>query len=123
MAGLKCSEAEAREVYAYDCQVDAGDKTEHDLPADKAKVAQKFAHTGTRKKPTVYDWSKPRQRKGNATKGGIVAELAEFLEKNSQFSIEDLQIKNKERLISFKIGAETYELTLIQKRKPKGDGA
>lgn len=118
MAGLKCSEAEARDVYNYDCEVEKTSKTEYDLPAEKAKVAQKFAHTGTRKTPTVYQF-KPRERKPNATKGGIISELATFFEKDSQFSIENLQILNKERQISFMIGTDTFEVTLVQKRKPK----
>lgn len=118
MAGLHCSEQEAQEVYAYDCEVEKSSKTEFDLPPDKAKVAQKFAHTGTRKTPTVYSF-KPRERKPNATKGGIIAELAEFLEHSSDFCIENLEITNKERQITFRIGEENYELTLIQKRKKK----
>ena len=98
---------------AYDKAVEADKKTEYDLPPEKAKIAQKFAHAGTRKQPTA------RQRKPNATKGGIIAELAEFLEKNSQFSIADLSITNKERQIAFSIGGDSFELTLVQKRKPK----
>ena len=47
------------------------------------------------------------------------AELATFLTENSQFSIENFEILNAERQISFKIGDETYEITLAQKRKPK----
>lgn len=118
MHGLKCSEAEAREILEYDRKVDRGEKTEHDLPRDKIKVAQKFAHTGTRKTPTAYKFTK-RERKPNATKAGIIAELFEFLDKNSEFSTENVTILNKERQISFKIGEETFELTLVQKRKPK----
>ena len=118
MTGLKVSEAEAKDIYAYDCAVAKGEKTEHDLSPDKAKIAQKFAHAGTRKAPTAYKFTQ-RQRKPNATKGGIISELAEFFEKNSQFNIENLQITNKERQISFTIGEETFEVTLVQKRKPK----
>lgn len=118
MKGLKCSMDEAKEVYAYDCEVEKSNKTEYDLSAEKAKIAQKFAHTGTRKTPTVYQF-KTGERKPNATKGGIIAELSTFLTENSEFSIENLQILNKERQISFKIGEETFELTLVQKRKSK----
>lgn len=109
---------EEEELLAYDKAVDAGKKTEYDLSPEQEKIARKFAHTGTRKQPTAYKFT-PRQRKPNATKGGIIAELAEFLEKNSQFSIENLQILNKERQIAFAIGADSFELTLVQKRKPK----
>lgn len=109
---------EARDILAYDKAVERGEKTEFDLPPDKEKAAKKFAHTGTRKTPTAYKFT-PRQRKPNATKGGIIAELADFMEHNSNFAVVDLAITNKERQIAFKIGDDSFELTLVQKRKPK----
>lgn len=112
------NEEEAKDILAYDKAVEADERTKYDLPPDKAKIAQKMAHTGTRKKPTVYKFEK-RQRKPNATKGGIIAELADFMEHNSNFAVHDLAITNKERQITFMIGEETYELTLVQKRKKK----
>lgn len=115
---LNLTDEEKQELLAYDKAVERGEKTEYDLPPDKEKAARKYAHTGTRKAPTAYKFT-PRQRKPNATKGGIIAELAEFLEKNSQFSIESLEVTNKERQIAFKIGEDSFELTLVQKRKPK----
>lgn len=111
-------EKEAQDILAYDKAVEAGEKTEYDLPPDKLKAAQKYAHTGTRKVPTAYKFTK-RERKPNATKGGIIAELAEFMEHNSNFDVSNLAITNKERQISFMVGGETFELTLVQKRKPK----
>ena len=105
-------------MYEYDMAVDHDKKTEYDLPPDKLAIARKMAHTGTRKTPTAYKFTK-RERKPNATKGGIIAELAQFLTENSGFSVENLQITNKERQIAFEIGGEKYELTLVQKRKPK----
>ena len=115
---MSLSDKEKQDLLAYDKAVERGEKTEFDLSPDKAKTAQKFAHAGTRKAPTAYKFT-PRQRKPNATKGGIIAELAEFLEKHSQFSIAELEITNKERQIAFKIGEDAFELTLVQKRKPK----
>lgn len=116
---LGLTEQEELELLAYDKAVEGSNqKLEYDLSNEQNKIAQKFAHAGVRKQPTVYKFT-PRQRKPNATKGGIIAELAEFLEKNSQFSVENLQITNKERQITFKIGENTFDLTLIQKRKPK----
>ena len=118
MSGLKCSETEAREIMEYDRKIDRGEKTEYDLPQDKIEIARKFAHTGTRKAPTAYKFTK-RERKPNATKAGIITELFTFISEKSEFSTENVTILNKERQISFKIGEETYELTLVQKRKPK----
>lgn len=115
---LGLSKQEEQELLAYDKAVEADKSTEYDLSPDKIKIAQKFAHAGTRKQPTAYKFT-PRQRKPNATKGGIIAELADFLEKHSQFSIDNLQVTNKERQIAFSIGEDSFELTLVQKRKPK----
>ena len=118
MDGLKCDKEEAERIYDYDKAVDHDEATEFDLPPDKLKIAQKFAHTGTRKNPPVYKFTK-RERKPNATKGGIIAEIAQFLTESSEFSVTNLEITNKERQISFEIGADKFELTLVQKRKPK----
>lgn len=111
-------DAEAQDILAYDKAVDAGEKTPYDLPPDKEKAVKKYTHTGTRKVPTAYKFTK-RERKPNATKGGIIAELADFMEHNSNFDVSNLAITNKERQISFMVGGETFELTLVQKRKPK----
>lgn len=120
MNGLKCSEQEAQEIYEYDCAIDKAkvkDRLEYDISLEAEKIAQKFAHTGT-KKPTVYQFNK-RERKENATKAGIIAEIAKFLEEMSDFATESVEITNKERQIAFKIGENAFEITLVQKRKPK----
>lgn len=117
-AGLGCSYEEAREIYAADVAIDHNEPQDFDLPPDKVKVAQSFARTGTRKTPTAYKFTK-RERKPNATKAGIIAEIAQFLSEKSEFSVENMEITNKERQISFKIGDDCFEVTLVQKRKPK----
>ena len=94
------------------------ERTEYDATPEQLKVEREMARTGTRKQPTNYKFTK-RQRKPNATKGGIIAELAQFLQENSDFSVENLEIVNKERQIAFQIGEDKFELTLAQKRKPK----
>lgn len=91
---------------------------EYDLPPEKQKVAQKFAHTGTRKAPTNYKWGK-KERKPDATKEGIIAELVELMRNASQFDVQNLEVTNKSRQFKFQIGADTYELTLIRKNKKK----
>lgn len=118
MAGLKCPREEAESVYEYDQAIDHDEKTEFDLTAAQKKVAQTYVRTGTRKTPTVYNFTK-RERKPNATKGGIISELAQFLQEKSEFSVENVEIVNKERQIAFVIGQDKFELTLVQKRKPK----
>jgi hypothetical protein len=41
------------------------------------------------------------------------------LQDSSENACVDVEITNKERQIAFKIGENAYELTLVQKRKPK----
>ena len=118
MRALKVSAEEADEIIAFDKRIDKGERTEYDLDPEQEKLAKKFANTHERKRPMVLD-NKPRQRKENPTKGGIIAELAKFLAENSEYATKNVEITNKERQIAFKIGDETYELTLVQKRKPK----
>ena len=119
MRSLKISEAEARELIAYDNKVDkakAKDKLEFDLSAEQEKETRKWRQA--ERKPTVYDFSK-RERKPNILKGEIIQALFNFLNENSDLGIENCIISNKERMICFESGGEKFDLTLIQKRKPK----
>ena len=119
MSGLKCSEEEAREIMAFDKRIDRGERTEYDLSPEEEKAAKKWANTTSEKKaPPNYKWT-TRERKANPTKGGIIAELADFMTNTSQYAAEDVVITNKERMIAFRIGDNDYEITLIQKRKKK----
>lgn len=117
MAGLHCSEEEAKEIYASDREIDRGAKL-FELSAEAQKASKQARQTP--RKPTAYNFdTSKRQRKENATKGSIIAELAKFLTENSENATKNVQITNKERQIAFTIGSESYELTLVQKRKPK----
>jgi len=120
MSGLGCTEAEAREIYEYDRAVDKGEKNlDYDLTVEQQKVAAKMTRTGTRKmKETGLRLTK-RERKPNELKGAIIAAFATFLAQTDEFSAENVEITNKERVIVFDCGGEKFELTLTQKRKPK----
>lgn len=107
----------AEDVIKTDKMIDRGERTPYDLDPETEKMAKKFANVKDRK-PTVYNFQK-RERKANPTKGGIIAEIAKFLEEMSDFATESVEITNKERQIAFKIGENVFELTLVQKRKPK----
>lgn len=116
MRKLGMTEEEIKQVLEDDKAIDHGEKMDFDLSDEKAKEAKKYTRTGTRK--TVYNFNK-RKRKENATKGGIITALAKFLTENEDTACENVQIANAERLITFKCGENLYDLTLIQKRKPK----
>ena len=113
MRGLKCTEAEAIEIAKADKEIDRGAKMSFDLSAEAEKVAKKYTKTGTR---STNGEKIERKRKENPTKGAIIAEIAQFLAENGYESVE---ILNKERQIIFKTAGNNYELTLVQKRKPK----
>lgn len=120
MVLLKISEEEAKQLIEDDKRIDRGEKMDFDLPPDKLKVAREYTKCGTRKAPTVYNFDTTnRKRKENPTKAGIIAELAKFLEERSENACKDVNITNKERQIAFTVGDNAYELTLVQKRKPK----
>ena len=122
MKKLGLSDKEIEELIAADAAIDKGEKMPFDLTAEQAKEAKKYTKAGTKKAPTVYKLDNAegkRSRKENPTKAAIIAELAKFLTENSENACEMVEITNKERQIAFKIGENAYELTLVQKRKPK----
>ena len=113
MRNLKCSREEAEQIVADDKAIDRGERMDFDLTPEQEKQAKKYANTGTRK----TDGAKTeRKRKENPTKASVIAEISKFLAENGYDFVE---ITNKERQIAFKIGENDYELTLVQKRKPK----
>lgn len=116
MRVLEVNEKEADEILAYDNAVDKGLKTQYDFTKEQEKETRKYRQAD--RKPTAYKFTK-RERKPNATKGGLIQEFYKFLCENSEFSTENVEITNKERQIAFQIGEDRFELTLVQKRKPK----
>ena len=122
MEALHCTEAEAEQIMADDKEIDRGKPMPFDLDKEHEAIAKKYTKTGTRKTPTAYKLDNTggkRSRKENPTKASIISELAKFLEHDSENACVEVDITNKERQIAFKIGENSYELTLVQKRKPK----
>lgn len=119
---LSVSAEEADEILKADKAIDRGERVPFDLSPEQEKMAKKFANVDTKKRkaPTVYNLdARGKARKENPTKASIIAELAKFLTETSENACEMVEITNKERQIAFKIGENAYELTLVQKRKPK----
>lgn len=122
MRVLSVSAEEAEEILKADKAIDRGERVPFDLSPEQEKMAKKFANVDTKKRkaPTVYNLdARGKARKENPTKASIIAELAKFLTETSENACEMVEITNKERQIAFKIGENAYELTLVQKRKPK----
>jgi hypothetical protein len=116
MRRLGMTEEEIADVLQCDKEIDRGKRMDFDLDPETEKMAKKYANVGTRKTPTK---SEPKKRKENPTKSGIISEIAKFLAENSENACENVTITNAERQIAFTIGENSYEFTLVQKRKPK----
>lgn len=115
MTNLNISRAEAIQLIEDDRKIDKGAKL-FELNPEQEKTSKKARQAD--RKPTIYNFTQ-RERKANPTKASIIAELATFLQENSENACENIEIVNKERMIAFKIGENSYEITLIQKRKAK----
>lgn len=113
---LEVDEQAADEILAYDKAVDQDKKTEYDLTSEQEKQTRKYRQAD--RKPTAWNFTK-RERKPNATKGGLIQELYNFLTTGSDFEIMNCEITNKERQIAFGVGENKFELTLVQKRQKK----
>lgn len=112
---LECSIEEAVEVLDADKAIDQNKKVDFDLSPEEHKKAMKLANVGVhRVKGNTY-----RPRKPNATKGGIIAGLLQYLSESADFEVKDIEVVNKERTLMFSSAGERFELTLIQKRKKK----
>ena len=116
MRVLEVSADEADQILAYDKAVEQGKTTPYDFTAEQEKSTRKFRQA--ERKRTAYNFTK-RERKPNATKGGLIEELYNFLKNSSNFEIIDCEITNKERQIAFGVAENRFELTLVQKRAKK----
>lgn len=112
MKKLGCTEEEALDLIAYDKAVDKGQKTQYDLTDEQKKVEKAMKNSDVHAKTE----QKVTKTKENPKKEGIIAGLAEFL---ADFGAETVEITNKTREITFKIGEDAYKLALTATRKPK----
>lgn len=120
MKTLGCTREEAIDIIQADSDIDHGKRVSFDLSVEDEKRAKKYANCDTHKRV-----KKTVERKPDEEKEAIVAEIAEFFDKKSGFSTENVEIINKNRQIRFSIGKNWYEITLVKKNlnkfKPKGE--
>ena len=113
MNALQVTREEAIEIIECDKAIDKGERVDFDLSKEQEKEAKKWVNVGEKTKKTER---KTPVRKENVAKSTIISEISTFLtEKGYEF----VEITNKERQIAFVFGQNDYELTLVQKRKPK----
>lgn len=116
MESLSISHEEAEQLWEDDQENFIGEDGEE--MTVKAKEVMRTIHGADSDKKKFPKKNAPRERKENPTKREIIKILYDILAEMS----ENTEITNPEKYISFKIGEETYEINLIQKRKPKKSG-
>lgn len=114
---LGMTDDEIKEMLEEDKRIDRGEVMGWDLSPDEHKKAMKFANVDEKKrKKTENGDKKPRTVKENPTKEGIISRIYHFLCNLGEFSIENVEILNKERKILFKIAEDWYSITLTKHR-------
>lgn len=130
MKKLGYTDEQIQQMLMDDKRIDRGEVLEWDLSPEEHKKAMKYANSQekTKKKPaesekkggTAYNFdTSTKKRKENPTKSNIISAIFQFLTEISTLCPENVEITNKERQIAFTIGENAFELTLVQKRKPK----
>lgn len=96
--------------------------TDHDLETNEEQEQLDKKAKDNRITATIHEAKadKPKKerkvvRKEDTTKEGIIKALAEKLEELAT----DVKIENVGKLITFKLGEDTFKLDLIRQRKPK----
>lgn len=128
MRKLDCTLDEALDIWAEDNAIDRGEKTDFDLTPEQQKNVKQYIKA---KKPPCYSMEnaakKRAPRKPNDEKRSIITSVKNALDDFHQIleedepaaSVENIEITNVEREITFTIGENEYSLTLTCHRKPK----
>lgn len=119
MSGLKCSYEEALEVHLCDKAIDKGERMDFDLTKEQEKEVQKMIKHETMSGTRTFEKrpKQPKEKKINEPKKAFIEDLVAWLGESEDYG--NIEVVNAERQVKFTIGEDTFELTLVQKRKPK----
>ena len=112
---LDLSIAEACELWLEDNDLQVNEEQE---ALDKKAKASRITATIHEAKATKERKERKVVRKEDATKENIIKALAERLEELAT----EVKIENVGKLITFKLGEDSFKLDLIRRRKPKAKG-
>lgn len=113
MRGGHYSLEEATQIAIDDWRIDHGDRCEWEPTVEEEKAMRKATKVvGERKKSAT---PVKRERKEDAVKQELISLLAEALGAYG----EDVVVTNKERMIAFNVGEDSFEVMLTKKRKAK----
>lgn len=109
---LDISLAEAIDLWLTDNDLEVNEEQEQ---LDKKAKDSRITATIHEAKADTPKKERKVVRKEDSTKEGIIKALAEKLEELAT----DVKIENVGKLITFKLGEDTFKLDLIRQRKPK----
>lgn len=112
---LDLSIAEACELWLEDNDLQVNEEQEE---LDKKAKASRITATIHEAKATKERKERKVVRKEDTTKENIIKALAERLEELAT----EVKIENVGKLITFKLGEDSFKLDLIRQRKPKAKG-
>ena len=112
---LDLSIAEACELWLEDNALQVNEEQEE---LDKKAKASRITATIHEAKATKERKVRKVVRKEDTTKENIIKALAERLEELAT----EVKIENVGKLITFKLGEDSFKLDLIRQRKPKAKG-
>ena len=114
MKKLDISKEDAEKLIIYDKMVDQNKPTPYDLTKEQQKIAKNYTKSGTKTvKSAKTEWKKAKDDE----KSLIIEEIYTFLAENPSILAQNVEKVNAERQISFKIGENSYSLTLTKHRK------
>lgn len=119
MSGLQCSYEEALEVHLCDKAIDKGETMDFDLTKEQQKEVQKMIKHETMSGARTFEKrpKQPKEKKVNEPKKAFIEDLVAWLGESEDYG--NIEVVNAERQVKFTIGEDTFELTLVQKRRPK----
>ncbi len=119
MTGLKCSYEEALEVHLCDKAIDKGEHMDFDISKEQEKEVRKMLKHETMSGARTFEKrpKQPKEKKVNEPKKAFIEDLVAWLGESEDYG--NIEVVNAERQVKFTIGEDTFELTLVQKRKPK----
>lgn len=120
MKSLDCTRDEAIELLEYDEDVEKNRSTEYDLTEEQKKVAKKYTKADRKKTVNAYGKTVTRERKPDEDKQ-IIIDLLYTALKVADDDFSNLEIANKEKLITFTYNGNDYKLDLVKHRKKKGE--
>lgn len=109
---LDISLAEAIDLWLTDNDLETNEEQEQ---LDKKAKASRITATIHEAKADAPKKERKVTRKEDATKESIIKALAEKLEELAT----EVKIENVGKLITFKLGDDTFKLDLVRQRKPK----